>query len=88
MPTLIPVAGNIAAAMGQGVTANLLIAGVCSGANSAFYSPFSVLGSMTIAMYPETVDRDKIFIAHLILTFVSIAFTSVLAFAGFMLLFQ
>lgn len=87
MPTLIPVAGNIAATMGQGVTAELLISGVCSGANSAFYSPFSVLGSMTIAMYPETVDRDKIFIAHLKLTFASIAFTSILAFSGFMGLF-
>lgn len=87
MPTLIPVAGNIAATMGQGITANMLIAGVCAGANSAFYSPFSVLGSLTIAMYPETVDRDKIFIAHLVLTFVSIAFTTILAFAGFIGLF-
>ena len=87
MPTLIPVAGSIAAKMGQGVTADLLISGVCSGANSAFYSPFSVLGSMTIAMYPDTVDRDKIFVAHLRLTFASIAFTSLLAFAGFMGLF-
>ena len=87
MPTLIPVAGNIAATMGQGVTADLLIAGVCSGANSAFYSPFSVLGSMTIAMYPDTADRDKIFVAHLKLTFASIAFTTILAFAGFMGLF-
>ena len=87
MPTLIPVAGNIAATLGGGVTANMLISGVCSGANSAFYSPFSVLGSMTIAMYPETVDRDKIFIAHLVLTFISIAFTSLLAFGGFMRLF-
>lgn len=87
MPTLIPVAGSIAAQMGQGMSANLLIAGVCSGANSAFYSPFSVLGSMTIAMYPDTVDRDKIFTAHLKLTFASIAFTSLLAFAGFMDLF-
>ena len=87
MPTLIPVAGSIAAKMGAGISANLLIAGVCAGANSAFYSPFSVLGSMTIAMYPETVDRDKIFIAHLILTFASIAFTTLLAFAGFMDLF-
>ena len=87
MPTLIPVAGSIAATLGGGVTANMLISGVCSGANSAFYSPFSVLGSMTIAMYPETVDREKIFVAHLILTFISIAFTSLLAFAGFMGLF-
>ena len=87
MPTLIPVAGNIAATMGQGVTANMLIAGVCAGANSAFYSPFSVLGSLTIAMYPDTVDRDRIFVAHLKLTFASIAFTSLLAFAGFIGLF-
>lgn len=83
MPTLIPVAGNIARSMGGKVSANLLIAGVCVGANSAFYSPFSVLGSMTMAMYPDRVDRDKIFSAHLKLTFVSIAFASILAFVGF-----
>lgn len=87
MPTLIPVCGSIAGKMGGSVSASLLAAGVCSGANSAFYSPFSVLGSMTISLYPETVDRDKIFISHLKLTFISIAFTTILAFAGFMGLF-
>lgn len=81
MPTLIPVCGSLAAS--TGVSANLLAAGVCAGANSAFYSPFSVLGSMTMSMYPDTVDRDKIFIRHLQLTFLSIAFSSALAFAGF-----
>ncbi len=81
MPTLIPVCGSLAAS--TGVSANLLAAGVCAGANSAFYSPFSVLGSMTMSMYPDAVDRDKIFIRHLQLTFLSIAFSSALAFAGF-----
>lgn len=87
MPTLIPVAGSIAKSMGHGVTRELLIAGVCTGANSAFYSPFSVLGSMTMSMYPDTVDRDKIFVRHLELTFVSIAFAAALAFLGFHKLF-
>ncbi len=81
MPTLIPVCGSLAAS--TGVSVNLLVAGVCAGANSAFYSPFSVLGSMTMSMYPDAVDRDKIFIRHLQLTFLSIAFSSALAFAGF-----
>ena len=83
MPTLIPVCGKIAGTMGGGVTVNLLAAGVCAGANCAFYSPFSVLGSMTMAMYPDTVDRDKIFVKHLELTFLSIGFATALAFAGF-----
>ena len=83
MPTLIPVCGSIAKSMGGGVSASILAAGVCAGANSAFFSPFSVLGSMTISLYPETVDRDKIFVRHLQLTFVSIAFTTLLAFLGF-----
>lgn len=83
MPTLIPVCGKIAGSMGGGVTVDLLAAGVCAGANCAFYSPFSVLGSMTMAMYPDTVDRDKIFVKHLELTFLSIGFATVLAFAGF-----
>lgn len=33
------------------------------------------------------VDTDKIFVAHLVLTFLSIAFTSILAFAGFIGIF-
>lgn len=87
MPTLIPVCGSIAEQMGHGITADILVAGVCAGANSAFYSPFSVLGSLTIAMYPDTVDRNKIFIKHLQLTFISIAFCTALAFLGFNALF-
>lgn len=81
MPTLLPVCGSIAS--GTGVSVNLLAAGVCAGANSAFYSPFSVLGSMTMSMYPDTVDRDKIFVKHLELTGASILFASALAFLGF-----
>lgn len=87
MPTLIPVCGKIAGRMGGGVTTNLLAAGVCAGANCAFYSPFSVLGSMTMAMYPDTVNRDKIFVKHLELTFMSIGFATVLALLGFNRLF-
>lgn len=87
MPTLIPVCGSIAKSMGSGVTVNLLAAGVCVGANAAFYSPFSVLGSMTMSLYPPTVDRDKIFVKHLEITFLSIAFAAILAFLGFNRLF-
>lgn len=86
MPTLIPVCGSMARSM-SGVSAAMLVSGVCCGANSAFYSPFSVLGSMTMSMYPQRVDRQKIFKAHLILTFVSIGFCTALAFAGFNVLF-
>ena len=85
MPTLLPVCKSIAAS--TGVSVNVLAAGVCVGANCAFYSPFSVLGSMTMSMYPESVDRDKIFLRHLQLTGISIAFASVMAFAGFNKLF-
>ena len=85
MPTLLPVCKSIAAS--TGVSVNALAAGVCVGANCAFYSPFSVLGSMTMSMYPETVDRDKIFVRHLQLTVMSIVFASVLAFVGFNELF-
>lgn len=85
MPTLIPVCKSIAAS--TGVSVNALAAGVCIGANCAFYSPFSVLGSMTMSMYPETVDRDKIFIRHLQITGASIAFASLLTFSGFVSFF-
>lgn len=86
MPTLLPVCRSIAAS--TGVSVNTLAAGVCIGANCAFYSPFSVLGSMTMSMYPDNVDRDKIFIRHLQLTGASIVFAALLTFSGFVNLFM
>lgn len=64
------------------ISAAALTAGVAAGANCAFFSPFSVLGSMTIALYPEEADRQKLFRRHLQATVLSVAFVSVLGFAG------
>lgn len=82
MPTLIPICGKIADNLGDGVSAAAFAAGVISGANCAFFSPFSVLGSMTIALYPEEADRQMLFRRHLQATVLSVAFVSILGFAG------
>ena len=82
MPTLIPICGDIAAHSGGCISAAALTAGVAAGANCAFFSPFSVLGSMTIALYPEEADRQKLFRRHLQATVLSVAFVSILGFAG------
>ncbi len=83
MPTLIPLSGEIAAMSGGTIGAALLTAGVILGGNAAFFSPFSVLGSLTLALYPEKADRDKVFVRHLQMTFASIAFITILCLLGF-----
>ncbi|MGN0659329.1 MAG: SLC13 family permease [Emergencia sp.] len=82
MPTLIPVCREISASTGGTVSALLLTAGVASGANCAFFSPFSILGSMTLAMYPETEDHRVLFKRHVQMTCASIAFVTLLGLAG------
>lgn len=82
MPTLIPICGEIAGNFGGSISAAALTAGVVAGANCAFFSPFSVLGSMTIALYPEEADRQKLFRRHLQATGLSILFVSAIGFAG------
>lgn len=81
MPTLIPVGGHLAESL-AGVSASSLLSGVIAGANCALFCPFSVLGSMTIALYPEGTDRQMIFKRHLQMTAASIAFFTLLGFSG------
>ena len=86
MPTLIPVSTSIAENL-SGVSAGALAAGVLAGANCALFCPFSVLGSMTMALYPDHTDRQMIFKRHLQMTIASAAFFTLLGFAGFFDLF-
>lgn len=86
MPTLIPVSASIAENL-SGVSAGALAAGVLAGANCALFCPFSVLGSMTMALYPDHTDRQMIFKRHLQMTIASIAFFTLLGFGGFFDLF-
>lgn len=83
MPTLIPVGGHLAASL-SGLSAASLLSGVIAGANCALFCPFSVLGSMTMALYPEGINRQMIFKRHLQMTAASIAFFTLLGFSGFL----
>lgn len=83
MPTLIPVGGHIAESL-AGVSAASLLSGVIAGANCALFCPFSVLGSMTIALYPEEINRQLIEKRHLQMTAASIVLFTLLGFSGFL----
>lgn len=83
MPTLIPVGGHIAESL-AGVSVASLLSGVIAGANCALFCPFSVLGSMTIALYPEEINRQLIEKRHLQMTAASIVFFTLLGFSGFL----
>ena len=82
MPTLIPVCREISLNTGGAISALILAAGVASGANCAFFSPFSVLGSMTLAMYPETADHKILVKRHIQMTCCSIIFVTIIGFIG------
>ena len=87
MPTLIPISGNIAAGMGEGVSSMMLMSGVIAGANCALFCPVSVLGSMTISLYPKEANNAMIFKRHVQMTFLSIIFMTLLGFSGFLNIF-
>lgn len=82
MPTLLPICEDIAQNLGGAVSIEALAAGVVIGANCAFFSPFSVLGSMTLALYPDYADKKMLFKRHLQMMGFSILMTTSLGFLG------
>ena len=60
MPTLIPLASQLAAEMGT-VSAMRLVIGVIVGTNGVVISPLSTVGGIAVGSAPEGVDRDKLY---------------------------
>lgn len=83
MPTLIP-AGIHMAGQIEGVSAAVLSGSVIAGANCAIFCPFSVLGSLTIANYPEELDRQYVLKRHFQMAVCSVLFFTILGFGGFL----
>jgi hypothetical protein len=60
MPTLIPLAAELAESLGT-VTATRLIIGVIVGTNGVVISPLSTVGGICVGSAPESVDKGKLY---------------------------
>lgn len=60
MPTLIPLASELAAELGT-VSATRLVLGVIVGTNGVVISPLSTVGGIAVGSAPESVDKDKLY---------------------------
>lgn len=60
MPTLIPLASELAGQLGT-VSAQKLIVGVIVGTNGVVISPLSTVGGIAVGSAPEAVDKDKLY---------------------------
>ena len=61
MPTLIPMAAELAGQLGGNVTALSLVVGVIVGTNGVVISPLSTVGGICVASAPESVNKDKLY---------------------------
>lgn len=61
MPTLIPLASQLAGELGSNITALSLIIGVIVGTNGVVISPLSTVGGIAVASAPESVNKDKLY---------------------------
>ena len=61
MPTLIPMAAQLAEQLGGNVTALSLVIGVIVGTNGVVISPLSTVGGICVASAPESVNKDKLY---------------------------
>lgn len=60
MPTLIPLASQLASELGT-VSAMRLVIGVIVGTNGVVISPLSTVGGIAVASAPESVNKDKLY---------------------------
>lgn len=86
MPTLIPLAANLAAA-NPSLDAFRLILAVVVGINSVVLSPFSTVGALACGCAPKGVDVDKLFRQLLLTAVCFIIFEALLGFVGFFKIF-
>jgi len=87
MPTLIPTAPTVAAAM-PGATAFELVVAVSIGANAAALSPLSTCGALLLAAYSSSEgvtvkDRNRVFAQLFVMSAVFVVVCAILALFGF-----
>lgn len=88
MPTLIPTAPALAAAL-PGVEAGELVMGICIGSNVAAFSPLSSCGALVLAAYSSSREataagRNKLFTQLFCFSAICIFFSALLGLVGFM----
>ncbi|MDY3868065.1 MAG: SLC13 family permease [Pyramidobacter sp.] len=82
MPTLIPLAADIAKQMPEVGSPLALIIAVIVGTNGVVISPLSTVGGLCVASAPEGVDRDKLYNQLLLSAVIFCAGSAVAAFMG------
>ena len=87
MPTLIPLASQLAAEMGT-VSAMRLVIGVIVGTNGVVISPLSTVGGIAVGSAPEGVDRDKLYNQLLLSAVVFILLNAAAAAVGLFHVFE
>lgn len=87
MPTLIPLASQLAAEMGT-VSAMRLVIGVIVGTNGVVISPLSTVGGIAVGSAPEGVDRDKLYNQLLLAAVVFILLNAAAAAVGLFHVFE
>ena len=87
MPTLIPLASQLAGELGT-VSAMRLVIGVIVGTNGVVISPLSTVGGIAVGSAPEGVDRDKLYNQLLLAAVVFILLNAAAAALGLFHVFE
>ena len=82
MPTLIPLASELAVQSGGTISAMALVIGVIVGTNGVVISPLSTVGGICVACAPEGVNRDKLYNQLLLAAACFILLNAAAAFLG------
>lgn len=87
MPTLIPLASQLAAELGN-VSAMRLVIGVIVGTNGVVISPLSTVGGIAVGSAPDGVNRDKLYNQLLLAAVVFILLNAAAAALGLFHIFE
>ena len=87
MPTLIPLASQLAAELGN-VSAMRLVIGVIVGTNGVVISPLSTVGGIAVGSAPDGVNRDKLYNQLLLAAVIFILLNAAAAALGLFHIFE
>jgi hypothetical protein len=78
MPTLIPTTVALSDKLGNVVSPAILTITIAVASHIVTLSPFSTMGALALASSPESIDKKKLFKDLFLISFVALAFISVL----------
>ncbi|MBQ5953362.1 MAG: hypothetical protein IJL47_04895 [Lachnospiraceae bacterium] len=82
MPTLIPTISELSEALGSGVSASSLLAGIVVGSHVVTASPLSTTGAICLSAANEQTDKQKLFTQMIIIGFSSIVIAAIVGGLG------